>query len=381
MSPFHPVARSDPVSLGETELAADTLPVQVGYRQDEKGLTFAPERERSYFHTDFPQQLIIEATAACNQLCIFCGRTYMDRPKKTMARATFEKVAAESGRESPYTEIWPTFMGEAMLLGDRLFDMIRFAREAGCKKITLNTNGTRLNGKTVPRILTCGIDRLIVSCDAHTPATHARVRPGLKSAGGLDVIYRGVDLLLESIGQFGPDAPLVEMQFSIFDENEHESEAFIQHWLGRGVVVKTRPKLYWAGSVEGGDSRVITDPELRSPCLWSLDTCAIHWNGNVVMCAIDCDGKYVAGNVESQSLKEIWNGSLKWMRELQMRRRFLELPEICSKCPDWRVKRANAYFPDAATQERYEAYVRRGRVFFQEHGRLMDAGEEMLCQS
>ncbi|MBI3125995.1 MAG: radical SAM protein [Candidatus Tectomicrobia bacterium] len=361
-------------------MAADALPLRVGHRRDEKGRSFAPKREQGYFHTEFPQQLIIETTAACNQLCVFCGHTYMDRPKKTMARALFERIASESGRESPYTEIWPTFMGEAMLLGDRLFDMIEFARETGCGKITLNTNGTRINRKTIPRILTCGINRLIISCDAHTPATHARVRPGLKSAGGLDVIYRGMDLLLESIGQFGSEVPLIEMQFSIFEENEHETEAFIKHWLGRNVVVKVRPKLHWSGSVEGGDSRIITDSNLRLPCLWSLDTCAIHWNGNVVMCAIDCDGKYVAGNVESQPLKEIWNGPLKWMRELQMRRRFMELPEICRKCPDWQVKRAHAYFPDAATQERYETYIRQGRVFFQEHNSSLAAGGEVSPQ-
>ena len=28
------------------------------------------------------------------------------------------------------------------------------------------------------------------------------------------------------------------------------------------------------------------------------------------MCAIDCEGKYVAGNLSQQSLKEIWNGPL-----------------------------------------------------------------------
>ena len=81
------------------------------------------------------------------------------------------------------------------------------------------------------------------------------------------------------------------------------------------------------------------------------------------MCAIDCEGKYVAGNVSQQPLKQIWNGPLRWVRHLHAQRRFRELPEICRQCPDWQVKRAEAFFPDEKVRAAYESYVRRGRTF------------------
>jgi hypothetical protein len=96
-----------------------------------------------------------------------------------------------------------------------------------------------------------------------------------------------------------------------------------------------------------------------------MDTMAIHWNGNIVMCAVDCDGKYVAGGVELSSLKAVWNGPLKWIRELHMQRRFSELPQICRECPDWSVKRALAFFPNDAVRADYESYIRLGRVFME----------------
>lgn len=327
------------------------------------------EESKGYFHTDFPQQLVVEATAACNQACIFCGRTYMDRPKKTMTSEMFYKIADEVARESPYTELWPTFMGEAMLLGDKIFDWIRYAKDAGCKKVTLNTNGTRLNEENIARILDCGMDRLIVSCDAHTPEVHSIVRPGIhpKATGGLTQIYEGIHLLLDTMEREKAECPIVELQYSIFDENEHEVEAFKEYWLDYGAIVKVRPKLYWSGTVEGGNHRITY--EGRVPCLWSLETMGVHWNGNVVMCVVDCDGKYVAGNVEMQSLKEIWNGPLKWMRELQMQHRFSELPEICRTCPDWRVKKAHTYYPEGEERKKkqYEDYIRSGRHFMERH--------------
>jgi len=310
--------------------------------------------------TSFPQQLVIEVTAACNQGCAFCGRTYMKRPKTHMPRPCFDRIVEEVGRESPLTEVWPTFMGEAFLLGDELFDRLRFARASGCQKITLNTNGTLINRGTIPRILEGNLDRLIVSCDAHTPEVHRRLRPGRRT-DGLEGIYQGVDQLIEEMRKRGLAQPLIEMQFSIFDENEHEVKDFVAYWIDRGVVVKVRPKVFWSGVVAGGDARVSLGPA-RTPCSWALDTAAIQWNGNVVMCAIDCDGKYVAGNVEAQPVRNIWNGPLRWIRELHIRKRFSELPEICRKCPDWQVKRAEVYFPDAVTKAAYEAYVQKGRI-------------------
>ncbi|MBI3270109.1 MAG: radical SAM protein [Planctomycetes bacterium] len=311
----------------------------------------------TFVHTPFPQQVVVEVTAACDQQCVFCGRTYMDRPKKTMRPDLFRRIVEEIGRESPQTEVWPTFMGEALLLGDRLFEWIRYARERGCSKLTLNSNGNRLTQHTIDLLVDSGIDRFILSCDGHTKATYEKIRVG----GKFEKLYGGAELLLETMRRRGLRRPIVEMQFSVFDENQHEVEDFKRHWLARGVVVKVRPKVYWSGTVSGGEHRVRLDAS-RTPCLWAMDTCAIHANGNVVMCAIDCEGKYVAGNVETQSVQEIWNGPLRWIRELHMRERFRDLPEICRRCTDWAVKKAQAFFPSKESRSEYEAYVRRGRV-------------------
>jgi radical SAM protein with 4Fe4S-binding SPASM domain len=326
------------------------------------------EQERAYTHTPFPQQLVIETTAGCNMGCIFCGRTYMARPKKTMDRKIFDKIVEEVASESPYTEIWPTFMGESMLLGDKLFDMLAYARKVGCKKITLNSNGTRLNEHHLERILEGNLDRFIISCDAFTPQTHALVRPitsTFKEENQLGAIFQNMQALIKKIQNRNLTRPIIEMQFSIFDENQHEVEDFKKFWMDQGVTVKVRPKVHWSGTVKGGEKQITLKD--RKPCLWAFDSAAITWNGNVVMCPIDCDGKYVAGNVTMQSLKEIWNGPLKWTRELHRQRRFGELPQVCRECPDWEVKKAHAYFPDDSVKKEYEDYVTLGRTFMESH--------------
>lgn len=313
-------------------------------------------------HTPFPQQCVIEVTAGCDQDCIYCGRKTMERPKKTMKPELYKRIVDEIARENPFCEVWPTFMGEAVLLGERLFELIRYTREVGCQKITLNSNGNRLTEKNIDGILTCGLDRFILSCDGHTKETYEKIRVG----GKFERLYGGIDLLLDTMRKRNLTRPLIELQFSVFEENEHEVEDFKAYWLERGVVVKSRPKVYWSGKVEGGEHRVTTGPE-RVPCLWAMDTMAIHWNGSVVMCAIDCDGKYLAGSAAQQSLKDIWNGPLRYIRDLHLQKRFRELPEVCRKCTDWNVKKAHAFFPSEQMRADYEGYIRKGRVFFQQH--------------
>lgn len=311
---------------------------------------------------DFPEQLVIETTAACNQACIFCGRTYMNRPKKTMAPALFCKIVDEVGKVSPYTEVWPTFMGEALLLGRKLWDLIAYAKAAGCRKITLNSNGSRLDqDENIEGVLSSGVDRFIVSFDAFTRATHLVVRPGIEDKHGVPrdfytPMMLGFQRLLDERRRRGLQRPILEAQFSCFDENEHEREVFVDYWLDRGAVVKTRPKLYWAGQVNGGAPL----PE-RVPCLWAKESMAIHWNGNVVACPVDAAGEFVAGNVNEQSVSEIWRGPLRDLRKLHVDKMWDDLPAPCKTCPDWHTKEAVTYFSGVAAHVNYEAYVRHGR--------------------
>ena len=311
----------------------------------------------------FPEQLVIEATAACNQACIFCGRTYMDRPKKTMAPTLFRKIVDEVAAVNPTTEVWLTFMGEATLLGQRLWDLIAYAKATGCKKLTLNSNGSRLDQDVnIEGILTSGLDRFIVSFDALTRDTHMKVRPGAPDKHGVprdfyDPMMQGFQRLLDERRLRGLRRPILEAQFSCFDENEHERSAFVAYWLNRGAVVKTRPKLYWAGQVNGGGPL----PE-RVPCAWAEESMAIHWNGDVVACPVDAAGEFVAGNVNEQTVGEVWRGNLAGLRALHENRAWSNLPAPCDDCTDWHTKAAQTYFPDEFSRENYEAYVKYGRT-------------------
>jgi len=65
--------------------------------------------------------------------------------------------------------------------------------------------------------------------------------------------------------------------------------------------------------------------------------------GKVVTCAVDLDAKFIAGDINHQSLKEVWNGKLKELRQSHLLKQFHALPENCRECKDWQAARADYY--------------------------------------
>ena len=74
-----------------------------------------------------------------------------------------------------------------------------------------------------------------------------------------------------------------------------------------------------------------------------MQTMSIIDTGKVVTCAVDLDARFVAGDVNKNSIKEIWNGPLKELRGLHLSKRFSELPGHCKSCKDWQSARADYY--------------------------------------
>ena len=72
----------------------------------------------------------------------------------------------------------------------------------------------------------------------------------------------------------------------------------------------------------------------RSPCFYFWETLIILWDGRVVVCCQDLLGELVVGNINSQTLTEIWNSS----RMVNLRKQQLDgnLISPCSECADWK---------------------------------------------
>jgi len=294
--------------------------------------------ESELIEHEFPPQLVIENTSHCDQQCIHCSHKEMKRTKRHMSREVWNKIVEEVGREAPNTEIWPTFYGEALILGQELWDRIDYAAEVGCTNLVLNSNGGLLHRKDhITRVLNSPLKRFILSLDGFSKATYEKIRVW----GQREQVYANVEELLRRKEESGQVYPAIICQFSVMEENEHELEDFIKYWKARGAEVKARPKLEWASVGTIKSDRIDHDTDFRIACPWGNNTMAIHQDGSVVACAIDYEGKVNVGNVADVSVKELWKNLGVELRRSHREHKWDEIPDICKNCRDWQTSGAS----------------------------------------
>jgi len=291
----------------------------------------------------FPPQLVVENTSICNMECIHCSHRELKRVKRHMARPLWDKIAEEVGREHPQCEIWPTFYGEALIMGykNELWDRLDSADKAGCKNIVLNSNGTLLERfDNIDRILASPLRRFILSLDGLSKETFEKIRV----KGKHDIIYPAVERLLQERARRGQTYPVIICQFSVMPDNAHEVEGYRQYWTERGAEVKVRPMLEWTATGTVRTETISHESEFRIACPWGNNTMAIHQDGKVVTCAVDYEGMFTVGNINEISIKEAWQRLGEKVRKPHREHRWDDLPNICKGCGDWQV--AGAEYAD-----------------------------------
>jgi MoaA/NifB/PqqE/SkfB family radical SAM enzyme len=307
---------------------------------DRERLTAIESRLREH---SFPPQVVVENTSYCNLRCIHCCHNEMVRPRRHMERWLWDKIAEEIGHESPECELWPTFYGEALILGrnGELWDRLDHAANVGCRNLVLNSNGTLLDRwDNIERVLRSPLRRFILSLDGLTRSTFESIRVGARQ----ERVYSAVEQLLERKARSGQVYPVIICQFSRMAQNAHEVEEFRAYWKVRGAEVKVRPMLEWTASGSVRTDTIDHRSSFRIACPWANNTMAIHQNGDVVTCAVDYEGRFKAGNAARQSVKAAW-GDLGALRRAHREHRWTDVPELCQGCGDWQTAGAE-YEPE-----------------------------------
>lgn len=119
-----------------------------------------------------------------------------------------------------------------------------------------------------------------------------------------------------------------------------------QHKQGRLIDSGSFPKVILQMRAKGisksltHSANLILGNEDCWPCHWTMQSMSITDAGKLVTCAVDLDARYVAGNINESSLRELWNGTLKRLRSFHKEKRFSEQPDICRSFRDWQSARA-----------------------------------------
>lgn len=289
--------------------------------------------------TDFPVQLTTELIANCNLRCPACPYPHLKREKGIMSDALYKKIVDEITQKSPKnTTLWLAFMGEPTILGKKLFEMIKYAKDKGIKDTSLNTNANLINQEMIDWILESGLDKIYVSIDAATEDSYKKIRTGGDFKKTRDV----VSALIARREEKKVAKPEVFAQFISMEENAGEEEPFRDYWVRMGAVTKLRRKMGWGGKINSKDLD-ISQSNRNMPCPWLVRQMIVLWDGRVAQCDADYEGIYAAGDLNKQSIAEVWNGELKIRRDRHQTGDFDFLP--CNQCRDWQLGLSEFYYP------------------------------------
>ena len=281
---------------------------------------------------DFPCDVVVETIAYCNMECVMCPQKILKRPRGEMSFELWKKIVDEIVERNINTRIWPSLMGDATLLGEKIVSMVQYATGRGAQ-IHFNTNGMAFVPPLADEIMDSGIQAVYFGIDGFKPETYERIRVGGK--------YETVVGNIRHAIKIKKPEQKVYVQFIEMEENTDEMEDFKKFWLNEGAVVKLRPKLAWGG--EKSKFLKLTSDE-RVPCGWLVRTTTVRWDGHMLQCDSDYEGIHSPGDINKQTLHEVWNGELAKRRQYHWDGDFSHY--CCKDCNDWQMGRSHIFHPE-----------------------------------
>ena len=276
-------------------------------------LLLATGRERAPRLPDIVQ---IESTNMCNAKCVFCPRDDMHRAEGIMHMDLYRKIVDECAALG-ITHVRMHNYGEAFL--DRaLVEKIHYAKQKGIREVGLISNGSLITERVARGIVDAGLDAINISVDASGREVFESTRLGLN----YDKVIANIERLVRVRAEAGKRRPKLILSF-VRQNNSADEQAFIEHWRNIADKIHVTDLHNWAGTLN-------TESDVNYPCYRPWLTFTVLWDGRVSLCCADFDGRTVLGDLNTSSIREIWNGDA----YLAVRRQHLEHggPDVCQSC-------------------------------------------------
>lgn len=264
-----------------------------------------------------PTSLSIEPTTSCNLRCPECpsGLRSFTRPTGMLNVDHASQWIEELAPWLTYVNLY--FQGEP-LLHPQLDQLIAQCQRHGIYSST-STNAHHLTEAKCQSLIDAGLSRLIVSIDGLTQETYASYRVG----GTLSKVMEGTRNMVDAKRRHGRGPHLV-WQFLVVGPNEHELPDLLEAASACGVdevEIKTaqldnprdgHPLLTQSAAHRRYDRDPLTGQwtlrnALEDACWRMWQGAVLTWDGRVVPCCFDKDAHHVMGQLDQESMAEIWH--------------------------------------------------------------------------
>ena len=301
---------------------------------------------------NFPHVLRIEPSAKCNLMCSHCPTGTIELGRDLMNEITFENILKNLLDIKNLIKVIVLYHGGEPLLNKNFFSYVE-----RIKKIKKNffiktvSNGTALTKSNINKIFSSGLDAIEFSLDgiSENESQYVRINSDVKK-----IITNIKNLINEKyIRKSNLDITISSTQFlrKKLDNIEEIPELKTPNWLKKLFSDKVNYKLGYAMrwphmDVKNNYDLMFTSGEDKNKCDNVISTITVRSDGNIVPCCYDLTSQIVLGNINTKSLKEIWNSKKFFeLRESIEKKQFISICKNCSNVrppvyliPRWDIK-------------------------------------------
>ena len=256
------------------------------------------------YHLPLPSEILIENTNCCNAHCVMCPRETLTRRRGFMEFGLFEKIIREvsSVKRRPIVHLHG--FGEP-LLDESLPERIMLAKACGIKHTYLVTNASLLFPETSRKIINAGLDTMKISFYGADEESYQATMRGLDFKVALHNIREFVKIRKE----LKKRTPKLILQCLPHAADEAKTEECQSLW--RSVLDTSagdRLNRIALHNYGGGRAYNRVGERIVSVCFYPWTALSVLWDGKAVTCCMDYNGVQEVGDLNSQSVKDIWNG-------------------------------------------------------------------------
>jgi len=220
---------------------------------------------------DAPEVLQIETTNRCNIACSFCPHKNMTREQGVMEQAMFESVVKQAS-DMGIATCYPILGGEPFMDKDYSARVKHILSTTDMSVCTYSNLGIPLKKTDAENLQGSGV--VCSFTDQANPVTR------IKNIEMLKMFH--VPVVIHAIEDY--QAHAYELSYRV------------------NVTYKICGKYNWAGQIP-------SDMPFRDGiCMRAPQTICVLWDGRVSLCCLDMDGDVILGDLNTQSMGDIWEG-------------------------------------------------------------------------
>ncbi|MCV3482454.1 radical SAM/SPASM domain-containing protein [Campylobacter sp. CNRCH_2014_0184h] len=287
----------------------------------------------NYIFQDFPLFVRFENQFKCNARCIMCVHGHADlrndyKYKGYLPFEVFKRLVDECD-EHQCPSVGVSQTNEPLLDPDIIERLQYVSSKKNIIDIHFNTNASLLTEEVSRKLLDTNITRMNFSIDAYTEETYNKIRLGLNFKN----VIKNIENFINLREKLNVKLPIIRVSFLLQEINKHELEDFKRYWVDKVDYVSIQ-RYVPISPFDDDRSLAISESPIsgKQKCSYPFESLFIHGDGLVVPCASHRAKHISVGNINNNSIYEIWHSEK--MNELRMAHKngCLKSTKLCDTC-------------------------------------------------